>query len=165
LLAGERVVRIPRWPATSTIDHAVRERLPAETRAAVDVSPVPVLVPADPTWLARATVFTARGQDGGPGWGYALSARRGEVTLAVQASRIATVLVGVGHLRGNKRLRGVDGFLSVNDGIRTAAWIEHGIAYSLDLECRDPEGPECSDDALREAVEGLVYVGGLGGGA
>ena len=128
---------------------------------------MPVLVPADPGWLASVAVFTGGGQEGGPGWGYALSARSGEVTLALHASRIATLLPGVGHVRGSRRVRGVDGFLSVNEGIRTASWIEHGVAYSLDLECRDPEGPACSELALREAVEGLVYVGGdsrIGGG-
>ncbi|HEY0135818.1 MAG TPA: hypothetical protein VGB85_17155, partial [Nannocystis sp.] len=154
LLAGERVARVPRWPAA--IDQATRERLPAPARAAVERSPVPVLVPADPGWLSSTQVF--------PGsWGYALAARDGEVTLALHASRIATIVPGVGVATGTHRVRGVDGFLSVNEGIRTASWIEHGVAYSLDLECRDPQA--CSEAALRAAVEGLVYVGGVGGGA
>ncbi len=154
LLAGERVVRIPRWPAA--IDHAARERLAPEARAAVDRSPVPVLVPADPAWLASVAVFPSDG-------GYALAAHDGAFGLTLQASRIATLIAGVGHSRGNRRLRGLDGFISANDGIRTAAWIEHGVAYSLDLECRDPDGPGCDDAALRTAVEGLVHVGGIGG--
>jgi hypothetical protein len=158
LLAGERVARVPRWPAAGSVDRATRERLPAEVRAAVERSPVPVLVPADPGWLGSTRVF--------PGaWGYALAARDGEVTLALHASRIATIVPGVGVAKGTHRVRGVDGFLSVNEGIRTASWIEHGVAYSLDLECRDPRGPACSEAALRAAVEGLVYVGGVGGGA
>jgi len=159
LLAGERVARIPRWPAAATIDQAARERLPTAARAAVDRSPVPVLVPGDPAWLASVAVFT-----GAPdGAGYALAAHHGELGLALHASRSATLVPGVGHSRGKHRLRGVDGFISANDGIRTAAWIEHGVAYSLDLECHDPDGPGCSDDALRAAVLGLVYVGGIGG--
>jgi len=156
LLAGERVARIPRWPAAATIDHATRERLTPRARAAVDRSPVPVLVPADPAWLASVAVFTSDA-------GYALAAHDGELGLTLQASRIATLIAGVGHVRGNHRLRGVDGFISANDGIRTAAWIEHGVAYSLDLECHDPDGPGCSDAALRTAVLGLVHVGGIGG--
>jgi len=158
LLAGERVARVPRWPAAASIDRATRERLPADARAAVERSPVPVLVPAEPGWLSSTRVS--------PGaWGYALAASDGEVSLALHASRIATILPGVGVVKGKHRVRGVDGFLSVNEGIRTASWIEHGVAYSLDLECRDPDGPACSEAALRAAVEGLVYVGGIGGGA
>ena len=159
LLAGERVARVPRWPAAATIDQAAHERLSLAARAAVARSPVPVLVPADPVWLASVAVFHA-GPDGA---GYALAAHRGGLGLALHASRIATLVPGVGHFRGKHRLRGVDGFISANEGVRTAAWIEHGVAYSLDLECHDPDGPGCDDEALRAAVEGLVYVGGIGG--
>lgn len=156
LLAGERVARVPRWPAATTTDHATREQLTPRARAAVDRSPVPVLVPADPAWLASVAVFTSDA-------GYALAAHDGELGLTLQASRIATLIAGVGHARGHHRMRGVDGFISANDGIRTAAWIEHGVAYSLDLECHEPDGPGCSDEALRTAVDGLVHVGGIGG--
>jgi hypothetical protein len=155
LFAGERVERIPQWPAPATIDDVVHGRLPESAQAAVSRSPVPVLAPTDAPLVAEAAVFS------GP-WGYALSARHGERTLAVQASKIATLLPHVGHVPGNTRLRGVDGWISINDGIRTAAWIEHGTAYSLDLECFAADGPECSEAALRAAVEGLVYVGGSG---
>jgi hypothetical protein len=153
LIAGERVWRIPSWPAAETIDAAVRGRMPDAARAAVARSPVPVLVPADPELAASAELFASP-------TGYALSARRGGVTLAVQASRQATLLPHVGPVPGNTRMRGVDGWVSVNDGIRTAAWIEHGTAYALDLECFAADSRECGEDALRAAVEGLVYVGG-----
>lgn len=155
LVAGERVARIPVWPAAATIDAAVRERLPRATREAIGRSPVPVLAPADPSWTAAAELFTQPS-------GYALSARVGEVSLAVQASRVATLLPHVGHVPGNTRLRGELGWVTSNDGVRTASWIEHGTAYSLDLECFDADGPACGEEAVRAAVEALVYVGGAG---
>lgn len=155
LIAGERVERIPQWPAIETIDAAARERLPRAARDAVRRSPVPVLVPGEGALLAEAAVFSQA-------TGYALSARHGARTLAIQASKQATLLPHVGRAPGNTPIRGTAGWVSSNDGIRTASWIEHGTAYSLDLECQNPEGPECSEEALRAALAGLVYVGGAG---
>jgi len=162
LLAGERVERVPVWPASSDIA-ALRGRLPATLREAIDRSPVPVLVPNDVDWLARARVFTA----GPQGPGYSLAAGRGEQHLSVMASRVATLLPHVGHHRGKHRIRGVDGFVGENEGIHTASWIEHGVAYSAELECAAPDGPECRRELLVALVEGLEYVGGFGavGGA
>jgi hypothetical protein len=159
LIAGERVMRVPAWPPVETIDASLRERMPAELRAAVDRSPVPVLVPADPTWLAQARMHSP---EGAGSYGYALAVTLADSTVSVQASRIATLLPHVGHVRGNRRIRGGDGWFSDNDGIRTASWIEHGIAYTLDLECRAPEGPACTTDTLERVVRELVYVGGAG---
>lgn len=157
-------MRVPAWPPVAAIDAALRERMPNELRAAVDRSPVPVLVPADPTWLAQARMHSP---DGPGSYGYALSLTLADSTVSVQASRIATLLPHVGHVRGNRRIRGGDGWFSDNDGIRTASWIEHGVAYSLDLECHAPDGPACAPANLERLVRELVYVGGAGsvGGA
>lgn len=165
LIAGERVMRVPAWPPVGAIDAGLRERMPAELRAAVDRSPVPVLVPGDATWLARTHMHSPEGPDS---FGYALSVALSEgSTVSVQASRIATLLPHVGHVRGNRRIRGGDGWFSDNDGIRTASWIEHGVAYTLDLECAAPDGPACAPEVLERLVRELVYVGGAGsvGGA
>jgi hypothetical protein len=159
MLAGERVLRDPVWPPADTLA-PVRERLPDSLRAAIDRSPVPVLVPGDPDWLARARIHSPAGPHS---FGYALSVTHGDRSVTVQASRIATLLPHIGHSRGNRRIRGGEGFYSDNDGIRTASWIEHGVAYSLDLECKDPAGRACSREALEALVDGLAYVGGAGG--
>jgi len=155
LIAGERVERIPQWPAHGSIDTATRSRLPAPVRDQLGRSPVPVLVPGEGALLAEAAIYSQS-------TGYALSARHGGRTVAIQASKLATLLPHVGHIPGNAEIRGTHGWLGENDGIRTASWIEHGVAYSLDLECSSPNGPECSEAALRATVEGLVYVGGAG---
>lgn len=162
LIAGERVARVPSWPPASTIAAGVRERLPQPLREAVDRCPVPVLVPGDASWLARATMHSPADANS---YGYALAAGQGDLQVSVQASRIATLLPHVGHHRGNRRIRGGEGWYSDNDGIRTASWIEHGVAYTLDLECRAAR--DCTDAAIEGLVEGLVYVGGAGaaGGA
>lgn len=164
LIAGERVMRAPSWPPNEALASELRERLPAGLREAVDRCPVPVLVPADAAALAQATMHSPRAADS---YGYALAVPLADRHVSVQASRIATLLPHIGHTRGNRRIRGGDGWYSSNDGIRTASWIEHGVAYSLDLECRDPEGPACSEAALEALVRDLAYVGGAGpvGGA
>lgn len=150
------------WPASSAIA-ALRERLPESLRTAVDSCPVPVLLPNDVEWLARARVFTA----GPQGPGYTLAAAHAGLHLSVQASRVATLLPHVGHLPGKHRVRGAWGFLGENEGIHTASWIEHGVAYTAELECEAPAGPACQRERLVALVEGLEYVGGVGavGGA
>lgn len=165
MIGGERVQRVPSWPPVAQIDREVRNRAPAALLAAVERSPVPVLVPADPSWLTRAGLYVA---DDPQTFGYAFAATRvdadGARHLSVQASRFATLLPHLAKVRGDA-VRSGQGFLSVNEGVRTASWIEHGVAYSLELECFDPEAPSCDDTALRELVAGLVYVGGAAAGA
>lgn len=164
LIGGERVARIPQWPPVAQIDAGVRDRASAALRAAIARSPVPVLMPADPSWLARAGLYVAEDPQT---FGYAFTATRddgdGARHLSVQASRFATLLPHIGRVRG-RPVRSGEGFLSVNEGVRTASWIEHGVAYSLELECFDPEAANCDDAALRELVAGLVYVGGAAAG-
>lgn len=155
LIAGERVERIPQWPSSNEIDAELWARLPDAARTAALESPVPVLVPREGSLVAEAAIFSQA-------TGYALSARHDTRTVAIQASKSATLLPHVGHVPGTTRLRGTPGWVSSNDGIRTASWIEHGTAYSLDLECAAPDGPECSEATLRGLVEDLAYVGGLG---
>lgn len=142
---------------------AQRQGLSTPMIDAIDRSPVPVLVPGDAGWSARASVLTT----GPAGAGYALAASHDGQHLSVQASRLATLLPHVGRHRGTHTIRGVAGFLGENEGIHTASWIEHGVAYTAELECQAPDGPECRRERLVALVEGLVYVGGVGaaGGA
>lgn len=158
-IGGERVQRVAQWPQTTELAQEVRARAPAAVLAAVDRSPVPVLVPGDPSWLARAHMFVPEGPQA---FGYAFAGTLAERHLSIHASRIATLVPHIGQVRGDPVRSGVGSF-SVNEGVRTASWIEHGIAYSVDLECFDPEAPTCDDRTLRELVAGLVYVGGVGG--
>ncbi len=160
ILGGERVQRVPQWPPATQIDREALGRAPAAMVAAVARSPVPVLVPADPAWLARARLYVAADpQPYGYAFASALIDAGGERHLSVQASRFATLVPHIGRVRGSA-VRSGEGFFSVNEGVRTASWIEHGVAYTLDLECFDPEAPSCDDAALRELVAGLVHVGG-----
>ncbi len=55
------------------------------------------------------------------------------------------------------------GFVSINEGIRTASWIENGAAYSVDVECSDVRDARCqSEEFLLSIVAQLTYVGGSG---
>ena len=161
------------WPAASTIDDrplvalareraagngAVEssERRLSEVRALVSRSPVPVLVPRD-LRLATPTLVVE-------GEYFALTGRVDGVTIALQGTRAAHRYDGVQPVAGNRDLRGnLRGFVSVNEGIRTASWIENGAAYSVDLECADFQDARCqNDDFLLSVVTQLTYVGGSG---
>jgi hypothetical protein len=52
-----------------------------------------------------------------------------------------------------------------NEGIWTASFIEHGVAYDVGIECAPVDAPPCDDQRELEALaEGLRYAGGRGPG-
>ncbi|MDC0719956.1 hypothetical protein [Nannocystis bainbridge] len=158
LVAGERVERVIAWPDPASRDERTRARLSPAALAAVAASPVPVLAPADPLW--RPPQISSPRTPDGPGFGFSLATAAPGRTLTLHGSRLATLLADVGRHEGPERLRGVPGFVSANEGIVTATWIEHGAAYALDLECASTRDPACALPALRAEVEALVLVGG-----
>ncbi|MCA9709171.1 MAG: hypothetical protein KDK70_25225 [Myxococcales bacterium] len=153
---GEKVRRRVEWPPAEARAVAAYEGLDARSRAAVDEAPVPVLVPGPDVALDQRTVMH------GPEWA-AFWGRREGVTVTVHASRMARVFPGVRPKPGSHTLRGQEAFMTRNEGIWAASWIEHGVAYSLEVECAPPDAPPCDDAATVEGLaEGLVYVGGRG---
>lgn len=170
---GERMRRSVRWPDGVARDLAAYEAFDASSRAAIDAAPVPVLVPGPELVLDQRQVMQ------GPEW-YAFWGRRegawtrqvpnkegstGDVTvtITVQASRMARVFPGVRPQPGPQTLRGQEAFVSRNEGIWTASWIEHGVAYDLGIECAPVDAPPCDDQSELEALaEGLRYAGGRG---
>lgn len=159
---GERMRRTVRWPDAEARDGAAYEGFDARSRVAIDEAPVPVLVPAPAVALDERSVMR------GPEW-YAFWGRRAAgdaeaaVTITLQASRMARVYPGVRPQAGQHTLRGLPAFVTQNEGIWSASWIEHGVAYDLGLECAPPDAAPCHDQAELEALaEGLRYVGGQG---
>lgn len=147
------------WPAKSTIDEGALVSLTGETLSGTDVraliarSPVPVLAPGDRR-LATPTLVVE-------GEYFALTGRADGATISLQGTRAAHRYEGVEPIRGNRDLRGAKGFVSVNEGIRTASWIENGAAYSVDVECSDHRDARCqSDEFLVSIVTQLTYIGG-----
>jgi hypothetical protein len=147
------------WPARAAIDQKARAALEADARAAVDRSPVPVMVPADRAMLGRTRVF-AREQ-----W-VAVSSSFDGLSLSIHGRRLAHRYPQIEPVRGPRLVRGLPGFISHEEGIWTLSWLEHGVAYSLDLECASPEDGRCADERQAlELAEGLAYVGGSAVGA
>jgi hypothetical protein len=159
---GERMRRTVQWPAAQARDLAVYEGFDARSRAAIDEAPVPVLVPAPDVALDQREVL--RGPEWYAFWGRREAADpRAAVTISLHASRMARVYPGVRPQAGPHTLRGQEAFVSRNEGIWTATWIENGVAYDLGLECAPPDAPPCHDQAEIEALaEGLRFVGGRG---
>lgn len=153
------------WPAASSVDEGALRALSSdgtrtedELRALVARSPVPVLVPkalrlTTPTLIVEGEFF-------------ALTGRADGATLSLQGTRAAHRYEGIGPVAGNRDVRGelhLRGFVSVNEGIRTASWMENGVAYSLDVECSDARDARCqSDDFLLSVLAELTFVGGSG---
>lgn len=51
----------------------------------------------------------------------------------------------------------------MNEGIRSASFVENGAAYTVDVECASVADARCQSDAfVVELASRLVYVGGSG---
>lgn len=169
---GERMQRTVRWPADEARDLAAYEAFEPGSRAAIDAAPVPVLVPGPELALDRREVMQ------GPEWAAFWGRHEGRwvpqaardaapvdvtVTITVHGSRMARVYPGVRPQPGPHTLRGVEAWITRNEGVWSASWVEHGVAYDLGLECAPVDAPPCDDQAELEAlVEGLRYAGGQG---
>lgn len=116
-------------------------------------SPVPVLVPdtrLDAPLLIVETEY------------YAFSGKlEGGVTVAIQGNRKAYRYDHIAPVKGDRTLRGTQGFVTMNEGIRVATWTENGAAYTVDLECADGRDERCvKEDFVVAFTNRLVYVGG-----
>jgi hypothetical protein len=126
-----------------------REPTPASLAQAIAAARVPVLLPRDlPLERARLTTadtFTALHLplDGG-------------VTVSLHSARLAHHHPGVRAAGAPRAMRGGTGQVTVNEGVRTATWIEDGVAHALDVECGRPDDARCADDRfLLSLVDGL----------
>jgi len=156
------------WPDASKVDERAIAALAAprsdgssaigsrELSALIARSPVPVLAPSRVVLASPSLVVE--------GEYFALSGRVDGATIALQGTRAAHRYEGLEPVAGDRVLRATKGFVSVNEGIRTASWMENGAAYSVDVECADlVNDARCaSDDFLLSIVAQLTYVGGSG---
>lgn len=156
------------WPAPASLDRGAVASLTARSdgpgdasslQARIDRSPVPVLVPRDSSLVMASLVVE--------GEFYAYAGRGQGVTVAVQGTRAAHRYEGIGAVTektpGARRVRSAQGFVTVNEGIRTASWVENGVAYTADIECSDQSDARCTGETyVLDLVESLAYAGGAG---
>lgn len=156
--AAERVVAAVAWPEASTIDVSALGRLSEASRRVVERAPVPALVVSDDVLLANAVVMAQ------PSW-YAVSTRGDGITVSLHASKVAHRYPHIPPLERptGKKVRGHDAIVTENEAIWSAAWIEGGVAYSLEVECARLPDPRCESDAFVMGLAGrLAFVGGEG---
>jgi hypothetical protein len=152
VIGGERVARAIAWPAEHTVVASARDRFDAPTRDAIASSPVPVLAPS--VAFERATMTV------GAHW-YALSVQGDGYTVRVDGSGEARSYPHVKAFERTHPMRTGDGFFTRNEGVWSATWIEHGAAYSFEVECTAGKGAWCEEEAAVLAeLERLVYLGG-----
>ena len=151
-IGGEKVARAIAWPADATLAKAAHARYDADARAAIARAPLPVLAPPEP--LERTTVTV------GAHW-YALTGYGKGFSVHIDGSAQARVYPHIKAFERTHPMRESDGFLTRNEGIWSATWIEHGVAYSFEIECDARVVAWCDDEAAVLArLEALVYVGG-----
>ena len=151
-VGGEAVPRQVTWPEAASADHDVRARL---SRTALDKlarSSAPVLVPERGGWAEVGLVHV------GPSW-TVFEGHNDDVHLNLSASTLARRYPNMRGVKPTDTVRGVPAIVTQNEKIWSVSWIEHGVAYALELECGAGK-TVCDDDReLRELAESLVFVG------
>jgi hypothetical protein len=143
------------WPSEAIRDDLVSQ-LGDEARLAVARSTVPVLMVDDAALLSAAIVMSK------PRW-TAISAAADGITLSLSATRSAHRYPHIGPAEGKDRVRDHAAFVTQNEQIWSASWIEGGVAYAIEVECSSLPDPRCADDAyLRKLTARLGYLGGEG---
>lgn len=152
------------WPASSTIDLGIWNKLSLESKELVKKSAAPVLLPSQPEIPDGASLKI-------------VTSGRGGHYLTVSYSDIPVIInVFAAGEGGGKapstpspympdRVRGLPAYIGETEGGWYVSWNEFGAAYYLEIRCfRVPKDPRCtSDQYLRSIVENLHYVGGKGG--
>lgn len=155
VLGGEKARRTIAWPDARGTDLALRDRFAADVRETLDRSPVPVLAPAE----ASSGPGDAVTASVGPTW-YALTVHGEGYLLHTHGSAEARVHPHVRVTEPTHPMRTDGGFLTRNEEIWSASWIEHGAAYSFEIECDRRVVAWCDDEAeVLRRVEALSYVG------
>jgi hypothetical protein len=155
LLGGEKVARVLAWPAEDSLVALARDRYDANVREAIARSPVPVLAPGDPFGPFERATMTV-----GAHW-YALAVHGDGWTIHVDGSGQARNYPHIKAVERTHPMRSGDGFFTRNEGVWSATWIEHGAAYSFEVQCEGDKQAWCEDEAAVLAkLETLVYVGG-----
>jgi hypothetical protein len=151
VIGGERVARSIAWPTADRIDVATRESLAPDALDVIARAPVPVLAPP-----GRADVKVFDGDH----W-VAVSAHGEGWTMHVQGSAQARVYPHVRAFEPTHPVRGGGGFVTRNEGVWSFNWIEHGAAYSADIECDARVVAWCDDEReVAKLVDELALVGG-----
>lgn len=143
------------WPSAA-IDATTLSALPETARIAVAASKVPVLLVARSSLLDATTVIAKERFT-------AVSTKGDGIHVSVSATRSAHRRSHLPKVQGEHEVRGQPAFVTQNEAIWSASWIENGIAYVLELECAALPDPRCDDDThLQTLIDELVYVGGEG---
>ncbi len=147
-------VQAPPSPGELRIDETTRAALGPDALAVVDRSPLPVLV-------ARALASRAIVTSDGP-W-VAWSVSHDGLTVSLHGSAEAAPADDLASVNPDRVVRSAPAWITQNEAIWSAAWHEHGFAWSLELECAEPTEPRCQDEGTLLAIaDDLVLVGGRG---
>jgi len=142
-------------------DLDVLAKLPASERAKVGESFVPVLVPRVPADRVHVVVEPGFFAYSGTVAKTLPDGRVSLATIAVQGTRFAHEHEGFPKDVSTHAMRGTRGMFTINEGIATTTWVEHGAGYSVDVECSIGDDTRCHDEAfVLELTQGLVFVGG-----
>jgi hypothetical protein len=90
---------------------------------------------------------------------YSVTQREDELSWSLTGSAVNRAESSIDASPGTPAatLRGVPIYISENEGIKTATWIEKGTAYALDVECTSDTDERCSSsEYILNRVSSLI---------
>lgn len=141
------------WKAASAFRNMAPAAVPHQLLKVLASSPVPALVPSQPSMLATATPTR------GATW-YAVSIPLDEHTVFLTGNRSEVFVPGISD-RATAR-RSFEPRISRSRGVVSASFLAFGVAYTIEVECARPfEDVRCTEDAyVLELLAGLAVAGG-----
>jgi hypothetical protein len=138
---------------TAARSHRRALHAPAALLAKLDATPVPALVPDDPTLLEVAKATS------GPHW-YAVSMTTLERNVFITGTRLETVVPSIDAPPAKEGT--AFGRVSRDRGIARLTFHRFGVAYTLEVECAAPRtDPKCtSDEYILSLAQALAVAGG-----
>ena len=147
--------------APATTAPAGNQQTPATNAAAAPGagqtagSGLTVLVPTD---LARAEISQSPDVAVADNH-YSISRQEEDLTFSLTGSLVnrAEASIDATPVKETATIRGVPVYVSENEGIKTATWIEKGTAYAMDIECSSANDNRCrTSDYILNRVGALL---------
>lgn len=147
------VVRSATWPKYPP-DRAFVLSLPIATQNAVKKSPLPVLLPPDPSLAGRAFMIIRP-----TGYTATIDNYYSDIQVSVRGEAISYNLK---RLSRSELVRGLPAMLARGEVGWFLSWDEFGVSYQVFLGCASQDSVYCRADQVLRIGNSLVYAGGSG---
>lgn len=154
-LPPNAIVRTATWPQQSP-DRALASSLPEASQLDIKRSPLPVLLPPNPSLTGRAVMIIRP-------TGYSATIDEYYPNIQVSVRGEAILYTDDFERRSpTERVRSLPATLTRGEIGWFLSWDEFGVSYEVFLGCAYQDSPYCAPDYVQQVANSLVYAGGSG---